>query len=319
MLTTDNFILIEGGSYEKVKKALRKWIEMYSKDLDTKVTLCLSRNEKKGYIIQVDKELDNDRFYYLVNYLKYPIDIDYDIDVIGYTKGKQNNQLKNKDLQVYIDENYRNGDNVNVTTQDNEGYKIDFGGNITRIHDNVEFKKRSIPKLTDPEILKNKINKIQRNKDSKTNKRFRVIGSIIGMFYVLLILILYLNWQTAFFVKSLWFLNIGVALWFFTDYELLRDNVKYLLSIIIAISIIPYSLLIISEFGIDSFYTSKSSSLHALVLLIIQWPLRRIFLKVFKVEPEVDRTGNVQNFTYTFILAIGMMIIPFIIEDLLNK
>jgi hypothetical protein len=322
-LNKNNYILIKGGSYEKVKKALKGWFQMYSKDLDAKATFHLFNDGKGQYIIQADEGLDNDRFYYLVNYMKYPIDIEYEIDIIGYVVGNQDNIFKNRELQVYISENDKDGDNVYVTTQENENYKIDFGGKIILIQNNIEFEKKPIPKLVTSEVLKNSTNKKKRNEDTKTNantnKRFKLISLAIGISYILLLALLYLNWETSFFVKSIWYLNLGVALWLFIDYELLRDNVKYLWVMIIALSIIPYTLLVIDEFGKHSFHTSLSSSLHAIVLLIIQWPLRRLFLKIFKVEPEVDRTGNIQNVIYTFILAMGMMIIPFIIEDLVNK
>ena len=318
-LSNDNYILIKGGSYEKVKKALKEWIEMYSKDMNMNSTFSLFKSDKGQYVIQADDKLDNDRFYYLVNYLKHPIDIDDKVDVIGYTKGKQENQLKNRDLQVYIHENDKDGDNVYVTTEENKNYKINFSGEISQINNNVRFEKNSIPKYSNVEILKNNKNKISINKDTKRNKRFKLITSIIVGAYTLLILLLTMKWQTAFLVKSLWFLNLGVALWFFTDYELLTDKVIYLWSVIIAISLIPYTLWVINKFGIHSFHTSISSSLHAIVLLMIQLPLRILFIKAFKVEPEIDKTGNMKNMGYTFILAMGMIILPFLIEDLINK
>ena len=163
----------------------------------------------------------------------------------------------------------------------------------------------------------------QRTKDkaakSNVNKRFIRLSSIILLAYLLLTVLLYLKWKTSFFITSLWFLNIGVAIWFFTDYELLQKNWNYLWSLFIAFAIILYRMFVVNEFEIKSIHTSISSSLYATALLLVQWPLRRLFLKVFKVEPEVDRTGNIQNAAYTFILAMGMIIIPFLIEDMVNK
>lgn len=320
---TDNYILIKGGSYKKIKKALTDWIQMHSKDLNANATFQLFKNGKGKHIIKADKELDNEQFYYLVNYLKYPIDIEYDINVVGYTIGRQENQLHNKILQVYISESDIEGDNVYVATQENKNYKIDFGGKIMQIQDSVSFKNVIIPKLSESEILNNNSKKVRKQKDkiinTKIDKRFKFLSSAIVIVYLLLFVVLYLNWNTSFFVKSLWYLNLGVALWLFIDYKVLQNDVNYLWSVLIAASIIPYTWIVITEFGLNSFYSSMSGSLHAIVLLFIQWPLRRIYLNIFKIEPEVERTGNARDFAYTFFLVMGMLIIPIIIVDLLNK
>lgn len=320
---TDNYILIEGGSYKKIKKALTDWIQMHSKDLNANATFQLFKNGKGKHIIKADKELDNEQFYYLVNYLKYPIDIEYDINVVGYTIGRQENQLHNKILQVYISERDIEGDNVYVATQENKNYKIDFGGKIMQIQDSVSFKNVIIPKLSESEILNNNSKKVRKQKDkiinTKIDKRFKFLSSAIVIVYLLLFVVLYLNWNTSFFVKSLWYLNLGVALWLFIDYKVLQNDVNYLWSVLIAASIIPYTWIAITEFGLNSFHSSMSGSLHAIVLLFIQWPLRRIYLNIFKIEPEVERTGNARDFAYTFFLVMGMSIIPIIIVDLLNK
>lgn len=300
---------------------MNDWIELYSNDLEAKATFQLFNTEEGQYIIEVDKGLDNDRFFYLVNYMKYPINIEYQIEVIGYTKGDKKSKLKNKALQVYISDSETNSDNVYVTTHENENYKIDFGGKTTLVHNNLKFEKKPISKLTKSVTFNNSKNKTKgiKKAKSKTNKRFKLISLAIAISYILLLALLYANWETKFFVKSLWFLNLGVAIWLFIDYEILRDNLKFLSALILATLIIPYTLLVIDQFGIHSFHTSISSSLHAVVLLITQWPLRRIFLKTFKVEPEVDRTGNFKDMIYTFILGMSMMVIPFIIEDMINK
>lgn len=131
----DNLVIIKGGAYNDVKKALKQWIDMYSRDLENGMTFKLYKNGKGNHIIQADKNLDNERFYYLINYLKYPVGIVYNVDIKGFTFGKDCNQLKGKDLLVYISPTDDEFDNVFVTTSDNENLKIDFGGKIIEISD----------------------------------------------------------------------------------------------------------------------------------------------------------------------------------------
>lgn len=153
----------------------------------------------------------------------------------------------------------------------------------------------------------------------KIKKRFFVVTSIIGILYTSLTLLLYAEFEQHNLLKFLWFLNIGVAIWFFIEDKMLRDFHLYLAALFISLCIIGYNLTLSDIYNFNPSDYSISSSLHALVLLLIQWPLRKIFLSLFKVEPIVERTGNVKNIAYTFVLAVGMMVIPFLLEDLFNQ
>jgi hypothetical protein len=118
-----NLIVIEGGNYGDIKKALQDWIDL-SDGLLSGVTFKLYKNGNSKHLIQTD-ELNNRDFYSLVNYLKYPIDIKYEVDVKGFTIDTDNNILKNKKLLVFLPPTGK-FDNVYVATSEYENYQIDF-------------------------------------------------------------------------------------------------------------------------------------------------------------------------------------------------
>ena len=84
----DNLITIKGGVYNDIKKALKQWIELYNDQLQDELTFELYKNGRGNHIIKADNRLDNELFYYLVNYLKYPKNIEYNIKIEGFTIGK---------------------------------------------------------------------------------------------------------------------------------------------------------------------------------------------------------------------------------------
>lgn len=135
-MINENLIIIKGGEYNDIKKALKQWVDLYSSDLQNGLTFQLYKNGHGNHIIQADKRLDNERFYYLINYLNYPEEIEYNIDIEGFTIGKEDNQLQGKILLVYISPTDKEYDNVYVTTSENKNFKIDFGGKITETSEN---------------------------------------------------------------------------------------------------------------------------------------------------------------------------------------
>lgn len=74
-MTDCNFIIIEGGAFVDIKKALRQWIDLYSESIDKECSLELYNNGFGKHIVKVDNRIDNERFCYLLNYLKYPENI----------------------------------------------------------------------------------------------------------------------------------------------------------------------------------------------------------------------------------------------------
>jgi len=113
-LNTDNLILIKGGSFNDVKKALHQWIEINSDNLDALLKFYLYDEGKGNYIIIAEEELENEKFNSLIIYLKYPDDIFYDIEIEGYTTAHDEKiypqEALNKRLLIYLLEEYKEYD-----------------------------------------------------------------------------------------------------------------------------------------------------------------------------------------------------------------
>lgn len=318
-MTTDNLIIINGGAYNGIKKALRQWIDLYSKDLQDDLTFQIFKNGRGSHIIQADKRLDNERFFYLVNYLHYPENIEHKVHIDGYTKGKDKNELIDKDLLVYISPTDNEYDNVFVVTSDNKNFKVDFGGKITETRDKRLFKYPPDLLLENPETLTNNRKEIKQ-KEEKSNaksieKRFNILATIV--FSLTLIGIILNQTNPQIFLKFSFFLGMGIGVWFFSDYKMLQSNRHYFYSLGIAIA---YLLFIITNNGDFNKSVLDYGALYPLTLLIIQKPARLIFKMALNREPVVDRPPpTFWDGVYMIILFLGFGVLPYIIMDSLIK
>lgn len=183
----------------------------------------LFKNGNGKHIIQADKRLDNERFYYLINYLNFPEGIDYNIDIEGFTTGKDENALKNKNLLIYISPADKDFDNVFITTSENEKFKFDFSGKFTVIREGKHY--FFPPGLTyeNPDLLRVKknshLNKKERINKGRIEKRFKWI-SLVALSLILISLVVFI-YNTHAFVKFTFLIGIGIGAWFFIDYEML--------------------------------------------------------------------------------------------------
>ena len=320
-MTIDNLIIINGGEYNDVKKALRQWIDLYSDNLQNDLTFELYKNERGHHIIKADGKLDNERFYYLVNYLNYPEGIEYKINIEGFTTAKEQKELQNQKILVYISPNDTEGDNVFVVTSDNENFKIDFGGKIIRVNGNKVYRVPDIPQLSNPEIIR--LHKKQtangKKEKSKDNleKRFRTI-SLIALSSLIVSLLALLKDNNTFF-KATFFLGMGLGVWFLADYKMLQVDKYYLYCFFIAIAFLSYGILIKRQFSESIITLPDLGSLYPISLLIVQKPLRLIYKRIFKREPVVDRPPpTFWDFIYTLLLFLAFAVLPFIIMDKLK-
>lgn len=316
---TDNLILINGGAYNDIKKALRQWIDLYSKDLSDGLTFQIFKNGRGNHIIQADKRLDNDKFFYLVNYLNYPENTEYKIDIEGYTTGKDKNQLEGKRLLVYISKTDKGYDNVFVTTSENQNFKVDFGGKITETRENKIFNYPTDLLLEYPETIKINRKTIVQKEDEinekKLEKRFKLLSIIT---FSLTIIGLTINlFDPELFRKISFFLGMGIGAWFFGDYKMLQSDKLYLYCLGLATGYFLFILALNGEFnkGILDF-----GALYPITLLMVQKPTRLLYKTIFNREPEVDRPPkSYWDIPYMMILFLALAALPFIIMDILIK
>jgi len=314
---TDNTIFISGGAYDDIKKALKQWIALYSIDLQHDLTFELFKNGRGNHVIKADQRLDNEKFYYLVNYLNYPEEIEYKVDIKAFTTGKDENILKNKKLLVYVSQNDKDGDNVFVTTYDNKNYKVDFGGKILETKEGKIFQLPEVTKLDNPEIIKLNKKEITRHNEETSSKniekRFKLILAITIALYILSLLTSF--YDTQMFIKSTFFFGMGLGLWFFMDDEMLQYDKYYIYGFLISVVFLCYTVLVKKELNKTDLDLLDLGAFYPMTLLIVQWPTRKIYLALFKREPKVDKFGKFADMIYSLILIIGFTVLPFLIMD----
>ena len=313
-MSSNNLILIEGGTEGKVKKALKQWIDVYIDSLENGLTFEFYKNGLEKYVIKADDRLSNDSFFYLINYLKYPEDIDYDIEIEGYTIGKNKDILKNRKLLVYISADDREYDNVFVTTNERSNYKIDFGGKITEVYEIKDFKRPPELKLNRPEIFEVNnsefLEKLEATLEAKVDKRFKKnLRTLLGLISISLVSAYF--FRDSFYWSAL-FLGYGITIWFFLDYKILQPKKHYIYCLLISIAFLEYFFLV--SFLLPKFqFNFPRAILSPLSLLIIQKPARLIFKYCLKREPVVElKTATSWDLLYILILILAFIVLVFI-------
>lgn len=307
----NNTVFIEGGSFTDVKKALRQWIDAYASQLDPDFVFKIYKNGQANHVIRADERLDNTLFYFLVNYISYPEGINYKVIVEGFTTGMEKNALKGKELLVFLSEFDTEYDNVMIVIEENKCYKMDFGGRLSESTETRIYRKPSFISSVVVDVLKvkeaKKPVKVSSEDERKLDKRLKWMFSvIIGLqaFNFLLVRPFSID-PTITFESVSFFLFIGMSGWFFYDFKILRNEKRYLKCLglsallLIHISLITYVKMVHLnefEFGLVVF---------PVVLLLIQWPLRLLFISIFNKEPEVEhRSRSLRNFLYVLILFL---------------
>ncbi len=310
----DNLIVIKGGAYSSIKKALRQWIDLYSKDLEEGLTFQIFKNGYGSHLIKADPKLDNERFYYLINYLNYPEGIEYKIDIQGFTIGKERNKLQGKNLLVYISSTDKEYDNVFVTTSENENFKVDFGGRITQTteYKNFKFPNDLIFEFLEILIVEKKQNFIIEtpNDHGTLEKRFKIICLIILLALGLTYLI-FKNDDS--FLKINYTIAFAIWGWLVFDYKMLQVDRLYFSSLVLGIFIYAYGYLLNKEFSDgNNISTALIGAKLPIFFLLIQRPLRFIFKKIMKREPKVDRPApSFPDFIYMFIFLLITFILVY--------
>jgi hypothetical protein len=314
----NNIIEIKGTSLSSVKKVLKNWIALYSDSFPSKLNFKLFEKETDCQIIVADKLLDNLHFFYLVNFLEYPEGIEYNVEIKGYTKGKNiDKKLNNKELLIYISKTDKEYDNVYAVTKHRSHYKINFSGKVTEHIDNKAYTPIDISKLEDPIILSTRNKKIKQvkkhNSDAKISKRFKVICYISIVTVLIHFFVPFLTDEAE--IIEIWTLFTGMVFgyWFLVDYEMLKFKKIYLKSLLISIVVVLYGYLFQSYYQTSFPNLSAASFLCPLSLLIIQYPIRHLYKMLFNREPKVEKNDKFADLIYTIILFFSLAILPYIL------
>jgi hypothetical protein len=319
----NNLIVIKGGTVTKIKKALSDWTELYFESLEPQITFEIFTFGSNVFVIKADEHIDNLRFNFLINYLKYPVGINYTIEIKGFTTALDPQtyplELLNQTLMVYISENDSEFDNVFIVTESKEAFKIDFSGKATRINDNVIFE---LPKYTPDQFTNSEIVIIKKDsikikkqaiQNNKLKERFRIITFIALILIILSTLFLFFDHEVYSFI--IFILGFIATSWLFIDFKILQNNVLYFKLLVYSLLFLGYNMLI--EDLILHFENRELTTLGAifpLIFLIIQRPLRLIFIYINKREPIVDRPPPTsKDGAYSMFLFFAAYLIPVLI------
>jgi hypothetical protein len=293
----NNIILIKGGAYNKIKRALNQWLRLYYDNLDDDFSFELNNISNNEHVIVVAGRLDNVKFNYLVNYLNYTIGIDYKVNIEGYTtatdSGLYPKEFLNRKLLVYIPEADNEGDNVYAVTSENQNLKISFRGKI-KVIDSFRYYKYpdfEIERLENPELIKINKKKILLEKGlaykDDVKKRFWIVTIIFLTLY--LVGFLFIRKTINFLVFTGW-LSIMVMFWYGKDYKMLQIDEYYYLSLLFSLLIFIYGLILQTQVSIsNSNYVIELFTKLPLIFLLFQSPIRHLFRKIVKREPIVER------------------------------
>ncbi|NDV45407.1 hypothetical protein [Flagellimonas sediminis] len=318
----EGLINVKGYSEKYLKLAIRQWIDLYFESLDNEKTFNLFQLED-SIQIRIDN-ISNQLLFFLINYLKYPVDIKGPIEILGYTGRDETSDFKGQDILIYVSSDDTEYDNVYVVTENNIHFKIDFGGGIKKVNSSIPEFFKLTPVSTSPidSIIVSKKASFYFDKKQffKTIEgRFTIISLVL--FILLIFHFLYINGDSDMLEKerATWFLYAGVSIWFFIDNEMLKKDILYLGCFAIAIVLMVYGGDFVNNFPKTITEKLGPFTLMPLTFLMLQWPLRRIYKGLFKKEPKTDRDGGVTDFIYSMALTFGSIILPFVLYGLINK
>lgn len=328
-MSSENLIHIQGGTKSDIKQALNQWIKLYDPTLKTDLTFQLFNNEDNNHILVIDGQLENDLFFFLVNYLTYPEGINYSVSVEGFTTGKNRNKLRGKKLLVFIPPSDQDYDNVFVTTTDNETFKVDFGGKISKSTENRSYEFPSFVMSESPEIIevkkKNRNQKIatpissatefNTEEEIKIQKRFNIISLCSAIAFAITYIVLFTTKNTTLFQDFTMYLFVGIWAWFYSDDKMLHHQRFFLLSFCIATLTAIYGILLQLYFDNETKPLLFALSFSPLFLLLAKRILRVIFLTTTKREPEIVLSGNISDRLYSGSLILISILLPIILKD----
>ncbi|MBA4057035.1 MAG: hypothetical protein C0490_20135 [Marivirga sp.] len=126
----EKLIVVKGPKEEQMKKVLEKFCEMYNQNGSTTILKFYKKGDDT-FFITFPSDIDFELFCYLINYIKYPMDINYKVEAIGWTIADHvdswnTKYINGKKVIVFIDPDDQEYDNVMLTTEDNAAYEIGF-------------------------------------------------------------------------------------------------------------------------------------------------------------------------------------------------
>jgi len=165
-INNDKLIHVRNVSLDLLKQAIEDFTNNYRNSKSAFPPPCTKIHiiDDSSFIISFPKNIDFEIFCYFINYLKYPIDIDYNIEITAWTTTESkytwlNENFENEKCMLYIASDDEEYDNVILTLQNGTNYKLVFGGNLNeldnsnlRAYEHLKYNERNLHKLKVLEI-----------------------------------------------------------------------------------------------------------------------------------------------------------------------
>ena len=306
-MNTTNVIFIENGVYPKIKKALKQWIDLYFDELDENLIFKIYKHTDAQIIILLNQQIENDLFFYLINYVTYPENINYNVKVRGYTTLKDEKlfpkEKLHQQIEVYIPANDSSYDIVHVVTKFMVAFEIDFNGNSKKIISNIKYDKPNF-KYNSSKAETVKVNrketteKVDQKIIKKFNYRYILISGVylIGVFFYVNIFSATNNSRAIVEVTT-----FALLLWLIVEFRLLRYRTVYLKLLVLTIVLALFEFYFNNKFEYRG--TSTKYTRMGVCFLILYKILRYLYLKVFNKEPEFGRDAEkISDILFTAIL-----------------
>jgi len=126
----DKMIIVKYASLSDLKTVLGQLCNSYN-NKTYRVLPILRQYADSTFVITFPYDIDFETFCYVVNYLYYPIGVNYHPQITAWTTTNtgdswMKDDLVNKKVMLYIPVEDKEFDNVYLTTSDNVGFKMGF-------------------------------------------------------------------------------------------------------------------------------------------------------------------------------------------------
>jgi hypothetical protein len=126
----DKLVLVKDISHSDIKRVLTGFCNMYNKE-SFQAQPRLTKLTDREFVITFPYDIDFEIFCYFINYIEYPMELKWSPEVTAWTTTKSSDtwvtgKSANKKAMLFIPTGDTEHDNVYMTTQDNNGYKLGF-------------------------------------------------------------------------------------------------------------------------------------------------------------------------------------------------
>ncbi len=129
----DKLIIVGNAKLETLKQVITDFTRNYDnpEQADLKPASKIYQIDDSKFAITFPYDIDFEILCYYVNYLKYPMEINYQPTVLAWTSTSSsyqwlNDTFDNNKVIMFIDPNDNEYDNVMITTEDGKGFKVGF-------------------------------------------------------------------------------------------------------------------------------------------------------------------------------------------------